>query len=199
MRVSEERVDHLLNYCDEHGIEIRSKDDSAKNWYHAFILWLGTIFVTDFMVRFGTTIQKAIYMPSGEGIDKESLQRPALYCLIRHEIIHAIDYARHPIWYKVTYVILLPALFTMRAFWERRGYTAGLVARDELGYMLDEYATADWLSRVFTSSNYFWMAIGKKSEYEFWLERTRTVKFTDHYSGFYPYDDKYQAHFEGAG
>lgn len=196
MKVSEERIDHLLNYFDEYDIEVSSKDDEAKNLHHALVLWLGRVFIENFNTRFATTIGRTIYMPSDEGIDKEALRRASLYVVLRHELIHIIDYIRHPIWYLLSYALILPTLFTMRAYWERRGYTAGLVARKEIGYMLDEYAVANWMEEVFTGKHYFWMALGKQSEQEFWIERTRTVKYTDHLGGYYPYHEDYQAYFK---
>lgn len=76
--------------------------------------------------------------------------------LVLHEYRHMLDTQKHPLWMPLSYIFLLPAVFTMRAYWELRCFTAELlgcyISRGTIPDQLIDNAV--W---AFSSSMYFWM------------------------------------------
>jgi hypothetical protein len=87
--------------------------------------------------------------------------------VLKHEAAHMLDYSKWGILYELSYLLLLPAVFTMRAYWEWHGY------KETLRSVHDEYAffkTSDpkyydyimdfncqWVANTFAGSGYLWM------------------------------------------
>lgn len=104
-----------------------------------------------FMTRFITTAFGNIYMP------EQLIGTEVGADVLRHERVHLRDAARWGILFYLSYLLLpLPAVFTMRAYWEYRGYCEslrceaeryGVVYSESLHYFVD----------LFVGPAYLWM------------------------------------------
>lgn len=120
------------------------------------IAWISKPFNKDFMSDYTTTIGYCVYMPES-WIDTETG-----YQILRHEAIHVQDFDR-TYWlpFVLSYTLLLPIVFTFRAYWEFRGYKESMrVELEETGSISDD--TIAFIASQFTSSAYGWMCPFKK-------------------------------------
>ena len=92
--------------------------------------------------------------------------------VIAHEKQHWRDQQRWPVFFFLTYIFVLPALLSMRAFWEWRAYKETLRVvhmQNKDGdpkhyeYMMDY--TSEWVASQFCESGYVWMFPFKKFMY----------------------------------
>lgn len=81
---------------------------------------------------------------------------PSTYGVLRHEFTHMLDQKDHPIWFHISYMLVLPAIWTMRAHWEVRGYTQQMIVEYELLGRVED-STLDWIASQFTDPMYVWM------------------------------------------
>jgi hypothetical protein len=108
-----------------------------------------------FLTDYTTTIGYAVYMPaavrgaaSGVGV-------------LRHERVHLEQFRRHPVWFGVSYLLVAPALVTMRARWEMEAYVETMRAElEETGAIAD--ATLDAIERRFTGPDYLYMDVRRR-------------------------------------
>jgi hypothetical protein len=114
--------------------------------------WVLKPFNKEFMTNYVTTIGSTIYTPSREMLSPGLLQ---------HELQHVSDSKRWPVLYELSYLFLLPLGFTMRAFWERRAYRHSI--KDCFGSRWNVEQVVEWLLPQFTSSQYLWMDLRKRS------------------------------------
>jgi hypothetical protein len=78
------------------------------------------------------------------------------YELLCHEAVHLHDARRFPVFFQLSYVGLLPAGVTMRAFWEYRGYAESLRVKMALEGDVSD-AWIEWVLERFTSADYLYM------------------------------------------
>ena len=71
-----------------------------------------------------------VYLPSR--VAMAEMSREGLYSLLRHEAVHLRDARRFPIFFQVSYLVLLPTGLTFRALWEWRGYAETMRCEHEL-------------------------------------------------------------------
>jgi hypothetical protein len=84
--------------------------------------------------------------------------------ILRHELAHIRDVHKWHILYVLSYFLILPTVFSMRAFWEWNGY------KETLKSVYEEYKDADpkyreyildyycqWVTLQFTGASYFYM------------------------------------------
>lgn len=118
---------------------------------------------------FSTTIGNTVYVPD----DWYSWSDDAKYKLLRHEIMHVRQFNAYPFscikntnfwWLNAfivgfLYLLVLPVRWTMRAEFEREGYTQTLLVAHELGLLTKENQLeyADWMAEIFGGSCYAWM------------------------------------------
>jgi len=104
-----------------------------------------------FMSEYTTTIVTWIYMPKG------LIDTSDGYEVLRHEAVHISDCVRSGILpFVLSYVLLLPSIVTMRAYWELRGYRETMrVEWERTGDISDD--TIIWIAKRFTGSDYLWM------------------------------------------
>jgi len=77
--------------------------------------------------------------------------------ILRHEAQHVRDWRRYGLLFWVSYLALLPAGPSLRAFWEWRAYRVSLRAAFERHGRVDE-ATRAWVVGQFTrTAPYWWM------------------------------------------
>jgi len=132
------------------GFEIRYKNESKLMKFLGFILF----FNKHFMTKFTTTLFKKVYFPNRSYVTKNN-HRDA-YFILRHEAVHLRDAKRFPILFQLTYLLVLPMIFSLRAFWEYRAYKETI----RVFYEVEEYITQTLLDNIvknFTGPNYFFM------------------------------------------
>ena len=126
---------------------------------------------------FATTIGRTLYMPDGylwwDDVEK--------YRRLRHELVHLRQFRCWPfpflghrgVWrinavlMGLCYLLVLPAFLTMRAHFERAGYTQTMLVRWEMGGLRstrDRERHIAWLVRTFSTGKYFWMSTAKRTK-----------------------------------
>jgi hypothetical protein len=129
---------------------IVKKEDSRLMRVIEKLLFFNPMFMREYITTIGTTI----YAPGGE-IDPK---------VLAHELVHVADYKRWGILFSLSYLLFpLPAVFTMRAYWEKRGYAETI----RQWYALNpNYPKTpqfrDWIISQFTSSMYLFMCPFRK-------------------------------------
>lgn len=186
--VTEARAAHLQQYLDKHGITVKKKlRDKPDNFIHAFVLWFVRTFVKGGDERYTTTVGKTIYLSTSLQSD---LTNAYTYMIVRHEVVHAIDYARFWLWLWFSYVFVLPAIWTMRAFWEKRGYTQNILVKWELGLPIHTHYEIEKMVERFTGRAYFWMDTESEALRVEWLDIIREIE-RGNLRGYYPYHEDY--------
>lgn len=186
-----QRRDYTLSFVEYMGREIPGcrvayKDDPPDTmpWWHRVAHRLGRVFVPEYDTRFTTVIHSIIYLPTGT---RESFQRrpQRWYPTLRHEFIHLKDFQRFSIWMGVSYVLLCPAFWTMRAFWELRGYAQGMIFLMERDGAVPD-RELDRLAEIFSGRAYFYMMWPRRRAVVA-LESLREAVEDGRLEGFYPY------------
>lgn len=172
MKVSQQKVDALLKSFEENipNFQIIYKEDA--DWYKAnwklrvifyFITVIGIfspLFKHRFLTEFANGIGNFLLLPDRERYS--NFTKYGTYGLLRHEYVHMLDYINNPIWFVLSYIAVLPAFFTFRAFWEIRGYTQNMiVAYEETGEIRP--TQIEYIADHFSSSMYFWMWSSRKN------------------------------------
>ena len=126
------------------------KEESAfmKTLYYGALMFL---WCPEFMADYTTVIIARVYMP------RSLIGTEAGYLTLRHERVHIEDCFRWGVLpFVLSYLFLLPTVFSLRAYWEMRAYKETLRAEMEMyGEVSD--ARLEQIRRQFTSSAYFWM------------------------------------------
>jgi hypothetical protein len=104
-----------------------------------------------FMERYITTAFGKVYMPA------ELIGTEIGADVLRHELVHLRDAKRWGILFYSSYLLFpLPAIFTMRAYWEYRGYCESLRCEYErYGVVYSE--SLNYYVSLFTGPAYLWM------------------------------------------
>ncbi len=103
----------------------------------------------DWMKRYAVTVFRTIYWPKDMSRDKPDL--------LAHECQHIQDLKKYHVWYLFSYAFALPAFWTFRAHWERRGYEHQLKAWAKAYPGADTKYMEDFMVRNFCTSTYLWM------------------------------------------
>jgi hypothetical protein len=119
-----------------------------------------------FMRSYTTVILFRVYMPA------HLIGTPAGARVLRHERVHMRDCLRSGVLpFVISYLFLLPFVFTFRSVWEMRAYEETMRAElDETGDVSE--ATLAHIQRQFTASAYLWMCPFPRLVRR-WLERVR--------------------------
>lgn len=129
--------------------EIIQKKDSWFQRLLGFLLWP----INDwYMHKYVSVMFGKMYLPT----EAKDWSYDTLYEILRHEFIHLLDAQKYPILFELSYIFALPAVFTMRSFWELRAFTQTmLVLFENTGKISD--AHIDWIVSQFVTSRYAWM------------------------------------------
>lgn len=142
-----------------------------KSWLRYVFFVMGKITGKSF-AAFHTTIFSTMYT----GPMWETMSDRSRYRLLRHEMVH-IEQAHefplgrwawpinHILW-ALCYILVLPFIWTLRAKFEREGYTQSLLVDFELYGPMSEIemeSKARWMSEVFSGRFYGWMWTRKKA------------------------------------
>jgi len=102
--------------------------------------------------------------------------------LLKHEGAHVYDWSKWWILYHISYFLLLPTVFTLRAVWEWRGYREDLRSVHEqfkdsdpayYTYITDFYC--QWVASQFVGWNYLFMFPFKSYMYKKGQEFIKTL------------------------
>lgn len=161
--------------------EIREKNKTYQDdpWYRKPAEAIARLFCPTFDTDFATTMSPFIYVPSS-WIKNDSL----MYETERHEFIHLMDNQLNPIWFSVSYILLLPVILTMRSYWEYRGYSQNLIYDVESRGKVSE-ETIKWATENFTNSNYAWMDLRGEKRIRALAEKANRKEI----KGFWPHED----------
>ena len=142
----------LVNKIEEDipGFRVVPKTNSNLMWA-CYYITLMRFWNPHFMTHYITTAFGKVYMPAdliGTAIGAD---------VLRHEWVHLRDARRWNILFYLSYLLFpLPAVFTMRAYWEFRGYCESIRAeRDRYGVVYSE--SLHYYVSLFTGPAYLWM------------------------------------------
>jgi hypothetical protein len=190
-RVSQEKLDAILNEIKKVNPDMQIIDRSTKGWqnehWQLWLTWLGVCLAGLFNPSFKKRWEEryTIVTPHHIAFPKKpvSMRDYATYSILRHEYIHLKDRQKHPLWFPFSYLLVLPIGWTMRAHWELRGYTADMITYyEEFGLIPDRLL--DHIEKQFTTDRYFWMWPNKK-KVRARLEQIRKDIRSGNLSGFY--------------
>ena len=111
-------------------------------------------FNPNYLSDYTTVWFRRVYFPSRSWCDAQGPD--ALYRILRHEAVHLRDARRFPIFFEVSYLLLLPAGFTLRAGWEWRAYAETLRTEYELTGQISDELLAH-VAQQFTGPAYLFM------------------------------------------
>jgi hypothetical protein len=118
------------------------------------------------LTHYTTVIITVVYMPA------ELLGSDEAYATLRHERVHMRDCWRSGVLpFLISYLLLLPAVLTLRSVWEMRGYAETMrVEYEDTGEVSDETLTR--IERQFVGPAYLWMCPFPPLV-RWWLRRVR--------------------------
>lgn len=127
------------------------KDESALQKLISRLLWpFNRRYSTDYTtVMFGR-----VYFPSRAWRAQAGPER--IFLTLRHEAVHLRDARRFPGVFQLSYLLLLPTVFTVRALWEMRAYNESIRAHVELNGEVPESALQVFES-AFVGPDYLFM------------------------------------------
>lgn len=161
------RFDHIVKDMEREFSTFRLKPKHSSLLMKAIYHGLGMRWwCPQFLTHYTTVILSVIYMP------QDLIGTAEGYRVLRHERVHMRDCWRSGVLpFALSYLFLLPAVFTLRAHWEMRGYAETMrVEQEETGDISDE--TLDHIQQQFTGTAYFWMC-PFPGYVRRWLERIR--------------------------
>lgn len=158
--------ERLLSCFRKEGVQIRilNKKDGYQKWWEKAAMWLVRLFnrsVDDFITVFFDGQEARIYWSASGSFRDWSINDHAVF---RHECVHVLQAMRisrsrlGALLFSLAYLFLLPAVWTMRAKFEREAYTES--ARTLLQYGVaprDLDKTMDRWARYFYGSDYLFM------------------------------------------
>lgn len=166
-RIPKEHAVELRQWLDEYNVVLRFKSDGYDTWFHKIVGLLGTLFFTFLrilsfgsykkrFVDFNTQIGRYMYLTDTHR--DMDFQDPVTHAVIRHELIHRIQWEklgalRFVLHY---YVLPLPTVWTWRANMELEAYTQDLMITHYLYGRVPD-TVRDAVVNYFTGGAYFFM------------------------------------------
>jgi len=170
------------------GFGIAYKDDPPESMRlrDRCLHWLARRVNSDYDQRYTTVLYPIIYLPSGTRRSFEEAPEK-YYTTLRHEFVHLKDFQRYHIWMAFSYVFVLPVGWTMRAFWELRGYAQNLICwQEDYGRVPD--SEVERLADIFSGRGYVYMLLPRSWAHSVLKSLQRSVE-EGRLSGVYPYGD----------
>lgn len=133
------------------GFKVCYKDESRLQRVIGVIL---RPFNGAYMTRYTTVMFRRVYFPSRSLC--QTLGPTAIYKTLRHEAVHLDDMRRFPLFFQLSYLFLLPAGLTFRAWWEWRAYAETLRVEAELTGEIPD-ALIEHIAERFTGADYLFM------------------------------------------
>lgn len=157
--------------------------ERSKSWLGR-IFWLLQKITRQDYGEYTTTIFSTMYVES----DWATMTTDEKYKLLRHEKKHIEQFHKWPLgrwaWpinhliVALCYLFLFPVFWTMRAKFEREGYTQTMLVDYELaGYLTEAQIerNAAWMAQTFSDSSYFFMW-RRKAAYAWAVETMRKIR-----------------------
>lgn len=173
--------------------------ERGKSWLAPIFWLLGKITGQDYS-SFTTTIFSTMYVGPGWIEDTPSQK----YRTLRHEMVHIRQFHELllPRWLwpinhilmALCYTLVFPVFLTMRAEFEREGYTQSMLVHFELNGPFSERSMeswARWIAETFGGSAYAWMWNRKKA-YAWAMDTMRKInsgEITNHLDRVELFDD----------
>lgn len=107
-----------------------------------------------YLTRYTTVMFGRVYFPSRAW--RADAGPGAIYSILRHEAVHLLDARRFPLIFHLSYLLLLPAGLTARAWWEWRGYVETMRVEVAINGGVDD-RMIDWIAERFTGPDYLFM------------------------------------------
>jgi len=169
--VNSDRFTQLLVRVQEEipGAKVLRRSDSTLM---SLVQWLLTrvLRIDPTINQYTTTIGRTVYVPE----DFWDQHPDSRYRLLRHELVHLRQFRCWPVAFlsscflwrinsfimSFCYLFLFPIKMTMRAKFEREGYTQTILTHHEEGwpdYLLDRSALKEHIVDVFSGPPYFYM------------------------------------------
>jgi hypothetical protein len=156
------RLDRILKLVREHVPDLRLVDKHDVRWMR----WLGGALrpvVPEFSTRYTTVLGPTVFLPQPPA----DMVPDVLAATLAHELVHQIDQRRWGLLFYVSYGFCLPAVRSMRAWWERRAYAVDLLIARERGGPREVERVADLLVELFAGRAYLWMWAGRRGARRF--------------------------------
>jgi hypothetical protein len=156
--VRSDRLDRILALARAHRPGLRLVDKADSAWMRVAAVGMRP-FMPTFLTQVTTVIGDTVYTPG----PPETIPRALLARILAHELVHQLDQAERPVWFYVSYGLVLPTWRTWRAHWERRAYGVDLMLAWEEG---GEGALGRSLARIeglFAGPAYGWMWGGRRA------------------------------------
>lgn len=133
------------------GLRVAYKDESrSQALVGALLRPFNSRYMTDYTTVFGGTV----WFPSRQW--RGAVGPRAIYETLRHEAVHLRDMRRFWGFFHISYVLLLPAVFTFRAWWEWRAYAESLRVSLELDGRIDD-SQLRFIEDRFVGPDYLYM------------------------------------------
>lgn len=142
------------------------KDESALQRLIGKVVWP---FNRTYMTNYTTVMFGRVYFPTKAWRDRVVPQ--VIYETLRHEAVHLRDARRFPIVFQLSYLFLLPAVFSARAIWELRAYSESIRVHAEIWGKVPD-SMLQRLEDRFAGPDYFYMC-PFRGFVRRWLERAR--------------------------
>ncbi len=168
---STDRLDRILALARSHRPGLRLVDKADSVLMRALAV-LARPFMPTFLTQVTTVLGDTVYTPGPPG----SIPRDLLARILAHEIVHQLDQAERPVWFYISYGVVLPTWRTWRAHWERRAYGVDLMIAWEGG---GEGALARSLARIeglFAGRAYGWMWGGQQAARAYLVPMAEAVR-----------------------
>ena len=117
-----DRLDRMLALARAHRPGLRLVDKAESRLMRVAAV-LVRPFMPTFMTQVTTVIGDTVFTPG----PPEAIPRDRLARVLAHELVHQLDQAEWPVWFYVSYGLVLPTFRTWRAHWERRAFAVDLM------------------------------------------------------------------------
>ena len=132
------------------GFRVRFKDQA---WHQrALGQGLKVVGARRYLTHFVTVFGNTVWWPTEAQFRRDPRHAAAV---LLHERVHLSDRRRLGVLFDASYVAAGPAVWTMRAHWERRAYAVDIVRLTRLGRPVEW--TCEWLRPLFSSVEYGFM------------------------------------------
>jgi hypothetical protein len=112
-----------------------------------------------YLTDYTTVMGGKAWFPSREAF--AATHPESLYVTLCHEAVHLHDAARWPVLFQLSYLLLLPAGLTMRAFWEWRAYRESIRLWMALDGTVSD-ARIEALVNIFSGPEYLYMCLFRR-------------------------------------
>ena len=154
--------------------EVLYKTDSLWCKFLGFLIRIITFGQYKDWDKMSITVGYKIFL--AERFDPVDYYDPDLYKLLRHERVHLLQYEKHPIWHTISYLLVLPLVWTERSKTESEAYTQSVLASIYVRILLNinpepaKEPIREFLWEEFRGIDYLFMCPFRK-KFNLWFEK----------------------------